>query len=467
MEIFPVILAGGGGSRLWPLSRQDQPKQFLSLLHDDSLLRATVKRLHGFPGENNIKILCGEVHRDKVIMELHDLITDCEQAVWCEPQGRNTAPAVALACLKALDEADDPILIILPADHLISDFAAFHQCLHHAVEGAKAGRIVTLGIIPDAPETGYGYIESAGKQTEGIQQVKRFVEKPDRETAEGYLKTGNFFWNAGIFVFRAKDMLAQMEAHAGPITASVRRYHQGEEAAYGQSESLSIDYAVMEKTDAAAVVPASFGWSDLGSWQSVYEHSPKDQFGNSVHGRTLIDNCKNSYFWSTKRLVTGIGIEDLVVVETEDAVLVADKNSSQEVRKIAGLAANNRMRGATGYTEHRPWGSFTILAEAEDSKTKRLDVLPGKRTSLQKHFKRNEHWVVVKGSATIRRGDQTLVLQAGEAAEIPVNTVHRIENAGPELLSIIEVQTGSYFGEDDIVRLADDYGRAVEQKEPV
>jgi len=366
---------------------------------------------------------------------------------------RNTAAAILLAVETLLADGGDPLLIVLPADHAVAQPARFREYLRQAVIGAEQGEIVTLGVQPDTPETGYGYIEAGEILNGNRHRVARFVEKPDEETARAYLASGRFFWNAGIFVFRASVMAAELARLQPEIARAVGAFLKGDHAAYAAAPNLSLDYAVMEHTQLASVLPADFGWSDLGSWSDVWAHDRRDEDGTGARGAGTLRDCRDSYFHAGSRLVAALGVTDLVVVETPEAVLEADRHRAQQVRQWAG-----RMQ-AMSATEHRPWGSFTILSEDRDQKTKRLDVLPGKRLSLQSHHHRNEFWVVIRGLARVTRDDEIFDLKKGETTLIPAGIKHRIENPGLDLLSLIEVQLGSYFGEDDIVRYEDDFGR--------
>ncbi len=469
MDIYSIILAGGGGQRLWPLSVEQTPKQFLKLLDAATLFQTTVQRLAVYPGTDGLKVVCGRTHSGEVIKELRDLGLDPEGRLITEPLARNTGPAILLAILQLQGTApepvkEDPILVVLPADHVISDPEAFQSCLKRAVHAAREGVIVTLGVVPDRPATGYGYIETGkGNGDSPVLQVKKFVEKPDEQTARRYLESGRFFWNAGIFVFRASVMLGELTRYQPEMVRGLRRYLNGFPETYAQLPNLSIDYAVMEYTRKAVVIPAKIGWTDLGNWSVVHRHSQKDEQGNSSYGNVSLHDCHNSYFRSEERYIAGLGVKDLVVVATGDGVLVADQKRCGEVREIAG-----RHKSAEPETPviHRPWGSMSMLGTTSDYKVKRLDILPGKRISLQLHKNRTEYWVVVRGRARVTRGDEVITLVPGDTTVIPALTRHRIENPGAELLSLIEVQLGTYFGEDDIVRFQDDFGRADTSPDP-
>ena len=462
MDMVPVILAGGGGSRLWPLSREETPKQFLSLIDEHSLLHATILRMKGFVALDRVKVVCGSAHRVPVLRELEGLGLSGETALIHEPHPRNTGPAVLLAARVLADDGADPILIILPSDHAIGDIPAFHACMDMAVAAARAGSIATLGVAPDRPETGFGYIEIESPLVETeIRPVKQFVEKPDEETATAYLASGRHLWNTGIFVFRASVMIEEFKRYQPEISRGIEAHLAGEADAFPAIPNLSLDYAVMEYTQKAVVIPADFAWSDLGTWRSVHENGPKDLSGNAQHGQVRLNHCRDSYFRAEHRLVIGLGVSDLVVVETEDAVLIVDKDQCQDVKKVV-MDAGDRLGNAEKEASvlHRPWGTITILSQDVDHKTKKLDILPGKRLSLQYHNFRTEYWVVVRGRARVTREGEVFDMAPGDTTTIPAQAKHRIENIGPDLLSLIEVQLGSYFGEDDIVRFEDDYGRS-------
>ncbi len=448
MELFPVILAGGSGYRLWPLSNQNRPKQFLKLLGEYSLFQETLLRLRELAPADATTIVCGERHQDRVWEDLKALGLEEQARVIGEPVGRNTAPAILLAIRALEQKGRDPVLVVLPADHIIGNNTAFLEQLRLAVRAAEADAIITLGITPTGPETGYGYIEARGEGP--VLEVCRFVEKPNRTKAESYLEAGNYFWNAGIFVFKASRMLAELNEYQPDIVARVDAFLDGDREAYARAPALSIDHAVMEHTRRARVAPVDCGWSDLGSWRAVSEAMPEDKNGNGAKGDAMLIDCKNSYIHSERRLVAGIGLEHLVVVETNEAVLVAQKTQTQRVKEIAARIEAQESQGArTQITEYRPWGDFTILEEAPTHKTKRLTLLPGRRFSLQMHEFRTEHWVIVSGTARVTLGEETRILKAGESVVVPVRTKHRMENTGNVPVCFIETQLGSYFGRRD------------------
>ncbi|MEW6218236.1 MAG: mannose-1-phosphate guanylyltransferase/mannose-6-phosphate isomerase [Thermodesulfobacteriota bacterium] len=463
--IQPVILAGGTGSRLWPLSRELYPKQLLSLSQERSLLQATILRLDGLAAAPPI-VIVGQEHRFLVQRQIEELALDKGVTILLEPVGRNTGPAVCAAAHWVAAHRDPTsTLLVLPADHLLRDEAAFRDAVRQATALAEQGLLVTFGIRPTAPETGYGYIEAG----EG-HRVRSFVEKPDRPTAEAYLAAGTYFWNSGMFAFslptlrqelarHAPQVLSQMEMAVAAGRADGTFFHLDRQA-MTDCPSDSIDYCLMEKSDQVAVVPADLGWSDIGSWQALWEVSPKDGDGNVVVGDVMLEGAHNCLIRAEHALVAAVGLADTLVVETGDAVLVAPLDRSQDVKKIVPrLKAKNREEYRLHRTVYRPWGSYTLLEEQPRFKIKRITVNPGAKLSLQMHHHRSEHWVVVRGTARIVRGDDTFLLVENQSTYIPANERHRLENPGKIPLELIEVQNGSYLGEDDIVRLEDTYGR--------
>lgn len=467
VPIVPVILSGGSGTRLWPHSRARQPKQFVQLLGDDgSLFQKTVTRLVHPEGPRPI-VVCNTDHRFMVAEQLRDLgVTG--SSILLEPVGRNTAPAIALAAFDALSQHDDPVLIAAPADHLIRDLEAFNAAIASGLESALAGQMVTFGIVPTSPETGYGYIRA---QSQGVSAVSEFVEKPDQVTAQAYLDSGNYFWNSGIFMFKASAYLQELAHHAeGMHSACIAAYEamstdldfkRIEEQSFLACPNDSVDYAVMEHTDKATVVPMDCGWSDVGSWDALWQVQEKTPEGNVFKGDVLSHNSRNNYVDAKKRLVALVGCENLTVVETPDAVLVADRAASQDIKKIVEqLKAQNRDEAELHSRVYRPWGNYEGIDEGPRYQVKRIVVSPGERLSLQKHHHRAEHWIVVSGTALITCGDKEFLMSENESTYIPLGEVHRLENPGKLPLELIEVQSGSYLGEDDIVRLEDVYGRS-------
>lgn len=475
--IQPVVLCGGSGTRLWPLSRSGFPKQFLCLVGNDSLFQQSIKRLLGGSESNDAPsspyIVCNEEHRFLAQEQLRELGVD-KATFLLEPVGRNTAPALTLAALAARDTGIDPVLVVTPADQAITDDEAFRVAMHRAVESAVEGNIVILGITPDRPETGYGYIKVASDK-EAVATVERFVEKPDQDTAQAYLDEGGYYWNAGLFVLKASVWLTALESFRPDILqASVKSWAgkridgvfiRPDKEAFTAIPSESIDYAVMEKCPGGALpinmLPLDAGWSDLGAWDAVWSVSPKDDKGNALHGDVLITESSNSLVHASSRLVALAGVENLVVIETADAVLVADRSRCQDVKQIVSLLNQQSREEHTLHRKvHRPWGWYDSIDEGGRFKVKRIQVNPKASLSLQKHHHRAEHWIVVQGTAEITRGSETLLLSENQSTYIPLGEVHRLANPGSIPLEIIEVQSGGYLGEDDIVRFDDQYGRS-------
>ena len=466
--LVPVILSGGAGTRLWPLSRELYPKQLLPLVGSNTMLQDTVRRLAGLEVAPPM-VVCNEAHRFLVAEQLRSI--DCKpRAIVLEPAGRNTAPAIALAAHATLaGEEGDPLLLVLPADHVIPDVPAFHRAIELASAAARNGSLVTFGIVPTNPETGYGYIRR-GALAGGAYRIAEFVEKPDVSRAQGFLASGDYYWNSGMFLFRARRYLEELEKFAPDIAAACGNSFAGavrdldftriDPVAFRECRSESIDYAVMEKTSDAVVVPLDAGWSDVGNWTSLHNACEHDAQGNALFGDVMVEDTHDSYVYSSSRLVATVGLRDHVVVETKDAVLVAPKERAQDVKKlVARLKAFGRYEHALHREVFRPWGSYDSIDVGERFQVKRLIVHPGGALSLQMHHHRAEHWVVVSGTASITRGEETFLLEENQSTFIPVGVRHRIENPGRIPLHIIEVQSGSYFGEDDIVRFEDRYGR--------
>ncbi len=473
--IFPVILSGGTGSRLWPLSRELYPKQLLPLVNHQTMLQNTILRTNGLEDIGEPIVVCNEEHRFMVAEQLRS-IKASPRAILLEPLGRNTAPAVAVAALQALADGNNPLLLILPSDHVIQDIGCFCRAVAEGAILAESGTLVTFGIVPNAPETGYGYIQAGeelrikGADT-GAFKVDRFVEKPNRSTAEQYLASGDYYWNSGMFLFSAATYLQELERLSPEMVAACRAsieratcdqdFIRLDKAAFASCPSDSIDYAVMEKTDKAAVIPLDAGWSDVGAWSALWEIGDKDTDGNVVRGDVIVHESSGCYIQSTSRLVTAVGVEDHVIIETADAVLVAQKSRVQDVKSIVNtLNAQKRPETITHRTVYRPWGAYQSIDSADRFQVKRITVNPGATLSLQKHHHRAEHWIVVKGTALITKGDEQIMLTENQSIYIPLGIVHRLENPGVIALELIEVQSGSYLGEDDIVRFEDTYGRS-------
>ncbi len=466
--MIPIILSGGSGTRLWPLSRKMYPKQFLSLLHDETMLQKTLSRLDGLEHTAPI-VVCNNEHRFIVAEQARQIGIE-DLSIILEPFGKNTAPAIAVAAIHADELEDDPVLLVLSADHEIADEKAFRDAVRQAQPLAEAGKLVTFGIVPKNAATSYGYIKRGSTEGNGF-IVDQFVEKPDLDTAEEYLATGEYYWNSGMFMFKAQAYLKELEKFKPDMVTNCRRavgniredigFLRLDPEAFGKCESDSIDYAVMEKTDLTCVVPMDAGWSDIGSWSSLWDQRKKDKAGNTTHGDVITINTENSFVHAESRLVATVGIKDLVIVETHDAVLVADKEQAQEVKQIVEqLKGEQREEENFHRIVYRPWGSFDSVDEGDRYKVKRITVNPGARLSKQKHHHRAEHWVVVKGIARVFRNDEIFDLHENESVFIPLGAIHYIENPGNIPLDIIEVQSGSYLGEDDIVRFDDIYGRS-------
>jgi mannose-1-phosphate guanylyltransferase / mannose-6-phosphate isomerase len=463
----PVILSGGSGTRLWPLSRGQYPKQFLPLVTQNTMVQETMLRLSGLAGLNNPIAVCNEDHRFMMAEQLWEIGVK-PTAIILEPVGKNTAPAVAMAALSA--SSQDEVLLVLPADHVILNIEAFHLAIAKAEALAKQGNLVTFGIVPTHPETGYGYIMKDSRRLGDAYKVAAFVEKPDLVAAKNYVNSGDYLWNSGMFAFTAGNFLKELEKYNPEMLSACKQalssaiidldFIRLDKATFSACPADSIDYAVMEKTDKAAVIPLDASWNDVGSWSALWDVTDKDASGNAVSGDVLTLDTKNSYIYSEDKLVTIIGVEDLVVVETKDAVMIAPKARVQEVKQIVDqLKQQGRSEAQVHRKAYRPWGHYDSVDSGDRHQTKRIVVKPGAKLSLQKHHHRAEHWVVVKGTALVTRGDEQILLTENESTFIPLGTVHRLENPGVIPLEIVEVQSGSYLGEDDIVRFGDSYGR--------
>ena len=468
-ELIPVLLCGGSGTRLWPLSRTHYPKQFLPLVGETSLLAQTFERVSSVSSGIAPLVVCNENHRFMTAAVLEQ----CQQtasAILLEPEGRNTAPAIAVAALEALAIGDDPVLLVLAADHVMTDVAAFERSVLLAESAAVLGQLVTFGIVPSRPETGYGYIRAGEVTGDGIFEVARFVEKPSLETATGYVESGEYYWNSGMFVFRARRYLDELEvvrpkmlvaaraAHAKAIREDIFVHLDAE--AFGSCPNESVDYAVMEGAKQTAMVTLDAGWSDIGSWSALHEATALDEQGNAVRGDVMLMDTENSYVYADHGLVTTVGIKGLVVVSTPDAVLVASQDRVQDVRKLVQRLSDEERTEQAHHTKvYRPWGHYERINQGDGYQVKRLVVDAGKRISLQRHQHRSEHWVVVRGSARVTLEATTFDLAANESTYIAAGAMHRLENSGFQPLEVIEVQTGTYLGEDDIERFEDDFNR--------
>ncbi|HFQ4982569.1 TPA: mannose-1-phosphate guanylyltransferase/mannose-6-phosphate isomerase [Vibrio vulnificus] len=461
-EIQPVIMAGGSGSRLWPLSRAHYPKQFLCLDGQASMLQRTIERLDGIE-HLPISLICNEEHRFLAAEQLRSKNVE-HSAIILEPFGRNTAPAVALAALNAISKDYDPLLLVLAADHIILQKSCFQETISKAIPLAQKGKLVTFGIVPTKPETGYGYIQSGTKLDDNFAfTVNAFVEKPNLDLAKKYVEEGGYYWNSGMFMFKASRYLDELHKYRPDILAAVKKALLGshkdldfvrlDEEEFRNCPDESIDYAVMEKTEDAVVCPMDAGWSDVGAWSSLWEVSPQDKDQNVLQGDVLTDKTRCCYVHSTDRLVATVGVEDLVIVDTKDALLVAHRDKVQDVKNIvSNLKASERSEFQHHREVYRPWGKHDHIAEGERYHVKKVVVKPGQKTAMQMHYHRSEHWVVVSGTAKVHRGTETHIIAENESIYIPVGTEHCFENPGKLPLEIIEVRTGSYLAEDDIFR---------------
>ena len=470
--LYPVILSGGSGTRLWPLSRVALPKQFLPLISEHTLFQETLLRIRDFPDMAAPLVVCNNEHRFLAAEQLH-AIQSAPLLQILEPIGRNTAPAVAIAALAAQKKDTQAVLLVLPADHLIQDIPGFHSAIQSALDLAQQNRLVTFGITPDEPATGFGYIErgTALETNDHTFSVARFVEKPDLTTAQQFLTSGNFFWNSGMFVFKAEVYLKELQRQRPDIYQAAQQawrhsthdldFCRLNEKDFAACPSESIDYAVMEHTHAAAMVTVNIGWSDIGSWSSLAAVSTQDTQGNAVRGDVYLAETVNSYIRAETRMVAAIGVRDLVIVETADAVLIMHKDFAQDIKHtVEYLKQAERTEHLVHRRVYRPWGYYEGIDVGERFQAKRIMVKPGSKLSLQMHHHRAEHWVVVSGTAKVTRADETLLLHEDQSTYIPIGVKHRLENVGEAPLYLIEVQSGSYLGEDDIMRFEDDYKRS-------
>jgi mannose-1-phosphate guanylyltransferase len=466
MTICAVVMAGGSGTRLWPISRATHPKQFLALDGDATMLQETMSRLADLNIDSSVTI-CNEEHRFFVAEQLREI--DRLGSIILEPAGRNTAPAIALA---ALTSKDDPLLLVLAADHVIKDAAAFNKAVSDAIPLAESGKLVTFGVVPTEAHTGYGYIKRGADKGSGF-DVDQFVEKPSAEVAKSYVSSGEYYWNSGMFLFKASRYLEELQKFRPDIYAACNSSVEGvkhdldflrvDKAAFEACSSESVDYAVMEKTDDAMVVPMDAGWSDIGSWSSLWDVSEKDASGNVVQGDVMLHASNNSYVRTSNQLVAAVGVDNLVIVATKDVVMVANKDNVQDVKLVAQkLKQQARSEWELNREVYRPWGKYDSIDQGECYQVKRITVKPGAKLSVQMHHHRAEHWIVVSGTASVTKGDDTFLLSENQSTYIPVGVVHALENPGKVDLELIEVQSGTYLGEDDIVRFEDLYGRSNE-----
>ena len=468
MKIVPIILSGGSGTRLWPLSRRQHPKQYLSLAGDNTLLQETILRLNGLDNLTNPIIICNAEHRFLVAHQCQQININ-NPTIVLEPVGRNTAPAIAATALQSIKQFDDALLLVLSADHVIQDITAFHQAVNIAASQAQAGKLVTFGVMPTQANTGYGYIKFI-KHSSGVYQVEEFVEKPNLSRAQSYLKQGNYLWNSGMFMFQADTLIDELTTYAPDIVEAVSTavdnaildldFIRLDKRAFGASPNDSIDCALMEKSDKVVLVPLAAGWNDIGSFSALYDIGTKDSNGNVIKGDVITQDTVNTYIHANHHLLVTMGVEDLLIVDTANATLIADKSRAQEVKKIIQkLQQQGRKESNTHRKVYRPWGWYDCIEVGRHFQVKRLYVNPGAKLSLQLHHKRAEHWVVVSGIATAINGSQVLTLNKGESTYIPLGVKHALENQNDVPLEIIEVQSGSYLGEDDIERFEDIYGR--------
>lgn len=467
--MLAVILSGGSGTRLWPLSREAYPKQFLPVVSDETLLAETINRGLALGDDARVMAITNEDHRFVVAAHMQAQASARMAGIILEPVGRNTAPAIALAALAAAEANPEELLLVMPSDHVLRNLEAFREAVSVGAKAAKAGKLVTFGVVPASPHTGYGYIRG-GTSHGGYSDVAAFVEKPDEATARRYLDEGDYFWNSGMFLFRADRYLQELETHQPEMLAACRKAFGEKQSdldfvrvgreAFEACPDDSIDYAVMEKTRDAVVVPLDAGWSDVGSWSALWEIQPQDEHGNVCRGDVITEDVQGSYIHSEGRLIAALGVSDHIIVETDDVVLVADRSRVQEVKKlVAQVKAQGRQEHRFHKKVHRPWGTYEGIAMSDRFQVKRIVVNPGGTLSLQKHHHRAEHWVVVKGTAMVTRGEEEMLLTEDQSTYIPLGVTHRLANPGVIPLELIEVQTGSYLGEDDIVRFQDTYNR--------
>ena len=469
MEIVPVVLSGGPGTRLWPLSRRQYPKQFQYLVGENTMLQETLLRLNGLGNLDSPIVICNDEHRFLVAQQLQQ-IDISNPVILLEPSGRNTAPALLSAALKITSNSNDALMLVLPTDHVIEDTKGFHYSIGIARQEAEKNKLITFGICPTDANTGYGYIKIDNNNEQPVYKVEKFVEKPEKEKAKSYLENGNYLWNSGMFMFRASALINALVEHCPsliqPVQSSFDNSSQDqdfirlEETSFKSCSSISIDFALMEKSNNVFVIPLDVKWSDVGSWSALYEIGKKDIDGNVIKGDVLIKETSNSYIYAENHVVATLGVKDLVIVDTPNALLISNKDKAQDIKEIVNLINNKgRKEGVSHRKVYRPWGWFDSIEVGDNFQVKRLHVNPGAKLSLQKHSKRAEHWVVVKGVATATNGHEELTLKEGDSTYIPVGVRHMLENKTDTILEIIEVQSGSYLGEDDIIRFEDIYSR--------
>ncbi|MUK92258.1 mannose-1-phosphate guanylyltransferase/mannose-6-phosphate isomerase [Aliivibrio fischeri] len=462
MNILPVIMAGGSGSRLWPLSRTQYPKQFISLVNNDSMLQNTISRLEQLPKSEPI-IICNNDHRFMVAEQMRELGIHNADII-LEPVGRNTAPAIALAAFQAIRDEQDPLLLVLAADHVITNEQAFIESVNRSIPAAEDGMLVTFGIVPTHPEIGYGYIKQGQVFNNDLYHVEAFVEKPNFETAKQYLDTGKYSWNSGMFLFKASTYLNELKKYNSAIYDTCKLaldssysdldFIRISKELFAECPDDSIDYAVMEQTDKAVVLPMDAGWSDVGSWSALWDINAKDDNGNAIRGDVLLDSTQNSYIYAQNKLVTTVGVDNLVIVETKDAVLVANKDKVQDVKNIVNqLKQDDRSEFRQHQEVYRPWGKHDQIAEGHRYHVKKVVVRPSEKTATQIHYHRAEHWIVVSGTAKVTNGNETYLVSENQSTYIPVGAAHSFENPGKVNLELIEVRTGSYLAEGDIERI--------------
>jgi mannose-1-phosphate guanylyltransferase/mannose-6-phosphate isomerase len=470
VKVVPVILSGGSGKRLWPLSRQQYPKQYLSLDTDNTMLQETILRLDGLENLSNPIIICNYKHRF-LVAEQCQQINIRNPIILLEPSGKNTAPAIAAAAIHAKNIFGECLLLVLSADHVIRDIDSFHKAINIARKQALDGKLATFGIVPSDAKTEYGYLELSAKKISGVYMVSKFVEKPNLKTAQLFLKKGNYLWNSGMFMFKLSNLLHELNLYSPDIIQSVTKavvlaekdldFIRLEKEAFESTSAESIDYALMENSKNVVVVPLDAQWSDIGSWQTLYDNSSKDDNGNVILGDVYTQDVTNSFIHSSNHLVTIIGVDNLIVAETPDVTFITSKDKAKNVSRIVEfLDKNDRIESGQHRKVYRPWGWYDSIESGKYFQVKKLYVKPGSKLSLQMHHKRAEHWVVVRGEATVTNGEKVSMLQKGESVYIPIGIAHSLENQSTEPLEVIEVQSGEYLGEDDIVRFEDIYGRS-------